>query len=216
MARAIVERHRSVFTRLATGFNVPQAAQQAESAAKLLAQRIDGAGYLRWLRTELAAITRVVDAFLRLSRRQDAFGVRAALPTLARAAGSASWSNATAAHSSLLNRLDSFVTFLQLERGDPADILQCVRWQERLYTRTAGLQRLEGAAKVRRASRAFIESMGQRGIGSDQYPGLIKELLDSYRQTAAALPRLGLAKLILEMTRQMEDRRPSRRRVATI
>jgi hypothetical protein len=206
VARAALALHRSVFTRLAAGFDVRDALEQADRAGKLAGnRRLNPRAYVQWLRSELESVVRTINAFVKSQRRKDVFAVGRALRLLARAARGRPWEDAAVAHTSLLNRLDSYLTALQLERGDPADILQNVRWQEDLYGRTPALHRLECAAKVSQLSRAFIRAFAERKSAPGTYPNLIKELLQCFRQTADALPRLGLGRRIVEMARQIED-----------
>ena len=75
---------------------------------------------------ELASL---VDDLLKGGEAKDPFGAAAAVDTLRKALGGKRWQDTVAAHLSLLNRLDAFVTMLQLEDGDPADVLQNVTWQ---------------------------------------------------------------------------------------
>jgi hypothetical protein len=204
--RAALALHRSVFTRLAVGFDVRDALEEADRAGKLAANpRLNPSAYIQWLRSELRLAARTIGAFLKAQRRKDLFAVGSALRLLARAVRDMPWEDVAVAHTSLLNRLDSYLTALQLEHGDPADILQNVRWQEDLYGRTPALRRLECAAKVSQLSRAFIHAFAERGSGTTTYRKLIEELLPCFKQTADALPRLGLGKHITEMTRRIDD-----------
>ena len=181
------------------------ALEQADRAGKLAANpRLNPGAYVRWLRSELRSAARTIGAFLKAQRRKDVFAVGSALRLLSRAVRDKPWEDLAVAHTSVLNRLDSYLTALQLERGDPADILQNVRWQEDLYGRTPALRRLECAAKVSQLSRAFIHAFAERGSGTTTYRKLIEELLPCFKQTADALPRLGLGRHITEMTRRIE------------
>ena len=206
VVRAALSLHRSVFTRLAAQFDLRGALEQAARAEKLAGRsRPAPEAYVEWLRSQLEAIPPMVRAFVKSQQSKDVFGVGKALRLLSRTAGGRRWAAVAVAHTSLLNRLDSYVTALQLERGDPADILQNVRWQDELYGRTAALRKLECAERLSEVSRAFIDAFGERESGPEAYPTLIKQLLACFEQTAQALPRLRLEKPIAEMQRQLED-----------
>jgi hypothetical protein len=83
-----------------------------------------------------------------------------------------------------LEELDALLTVRQLAAGDPADILQNVRWQRDLYRRVGALP---GAEAVLRESARFVDSYTRRELGNAAYPGLVKALLGSYREAARAL-----------------------------
>lgn len=205
VVRGMAERHRSVMTRLAAGFDIAGAAEQAEGAAALAGnRRLTPAKYLLWLRGELPALGRVVKALLARLRRADRFEIAPALGALTRAARRKGWSDSVSAHSSLLNRLDSFLTALDLDRGDPADIVQNVRWQLDLYRREPALRPLACAARIRDRSTELVRAAGERLLKPDDYPRLIRVLLPDFEETAKALPKLKLGQLI-EAIRGADD-----------
>jgi hypothetical protein len=106
-----------------------------------------------------------------------------------------------AAHSSLLHRLDAYLTMLQKAQGDPAAILENVRWQSDLFTRLPELQRLSCAAQVREQSRRFASDVADRRRRTADFRLLVGGLMDCYRDTAAALgsPHLGLNAAVAAM-----------------
>lgn len=207
VARAKLELHRSVFTRLAAGFGVRDAIGAAEQAESLAgSKQLDPAMYLKFLRTRLAAMARIVRSFLKAQRREDPFRVSGALSALARAATRGGrWEDAAVAHAGVLNRLDSLLTMLQLDRGDPADILQNVSWQRELYRRAPALRGLRRATELEERSRAFSQAFAAREAGRQGYQRLIEALVPCFRDTAEALPRLRLDRHIAEMIRRLED-----------
>jgi hypothetical protein len=207
VVRAAVERHRSVLARLAGGFDFPDATEGAERAAALAAKRRLGPSeYHLWLRGELRSLEQRVRTFLKRHRGRDEFDIATALDALAGAVRRRSWSDAAAAHDGLLNRLDAFLTFVQLERGDPADVVQNVRWQGELYARRPALRRLECAARVSQRSRDFVNAAGARRLRQDDYVGLIRELLPAFTETEEAVGGRGLGDAIIAMT---EERDPA-------
>jgi hypothetical protein len=91
---------------------------------------------------------------------------------------------AAATHTVQLNELDTLLTVRQLAAGDPADILQNVRWQRDLYLRVVSIS---GAEVVLQESEKFIDRYTKREVGNADYSGFVEGLLGSYRETASAL-----------------------------
>jgi hypothetical protein len=99
---------------------------------------------------------------------------------------------------------------LQKAQGDPADILQMVRWQEVLYRTRPLLQRLDCSRLVVLDSQKFINAYSRRE--QELYPALLRSLSACFHQTAkesgkdqqvletdaAALDRTGLSLATLE------------------
>jgi ABC-type transporter Mla subunit MlaD len=81
---------------------------------------------------------------------------------------------------------------LQKMHGDPADILQNVRWQHRLYDQTPQLGELACANALLDQSAQFIDSYGSGSAADQDYPQLLGGLLPCLRQTAQALHRAGV------------------------
>jgi hypothetical protein len=101
--------------------------------------------------------------------------------------------NLIVAHIDLLNRLDSFLTMLQLEEGDPADILQNVRWHRELYGDIKALTKLKSAGATRKLCEEFTRRIERREGTYADFPELLKRLRKSLDETAQALPRVRLA-----------------------
>jgi hypothetical protein len=202
--RAVLERHRSVFTRIASGHDNSEAKAQAERAAKVAgSDALDPAAYQGFVLKNLDALRKIVHALLRGAG--EPFGSAAALSDLERLAAGRSWSDLAAAHRTLLERLDAWLTARQLERGDAADLLQNLRWLARIYSRKPALRALEFAPDLVARTQEFIDAVGGRKAALRDAAKLIESQLADYRATAAALPRLKLEAAIEAMAAAGKD-----------
>lgn len=185
--------HVQVFNRLAASFRAEPGTLEAQAAGKLLRQRtlITVSQYRGFLKQHQNAIGSIIVPLIGKGTEEDAFGVLKALKNLDDAVARNKTEQAAAEHAMLLNRLDSFATMLQKAKGDPADILQMVRWQEALYRTSPALQKLEFSGRVVKLSQAFIEAYG-RGK-TEQYNSLLTELGGSFHETARAVAKGGEA-----------------------
>ena len=84
---------------------------------------------------------------------------------------------AVTAHMTLIHKLDAFVTMLQKAEGDPADILQNVRWQIELFAELPQLQ----TERILEMSRQFASGYEVGEVSNGDYPDLIASLLEDYR-----------------------------------
>jgi len=180
------------------------AKDEANEADKLLREKeISEGTYMDFLKAHLKPIEIAVNDLIKIQHGADPFGDQAAYGQLAAAVGSGKVEDASVVHASLMNRLDSNITMLQLEKGDPADVLQMVRWQKQLYSTISTLKGLHSADFVVKESQEFIDDFGRHKRHTDSYPELIHELLKSFHETAESLEKIGV-KVEPEVD-QMED-----------
>jgi hypothetical protein len=183
-----LERHRSVFTRCAEGFQAEGAKGEVDAAQELRKRESIGEQeYLQFIRSHFALVERVIAKLIDSQRLGDPFGLKVALKNVATAGDSRSAETAAVAHITLLNKLDAFLTMVQLSKGDVADILQNVRWQNELYGKVARLKDLGISAEVLKQSEEFIVGYEERKLHADAYPKLIDSLMGSFRETAQKL-----------------------------
>ena len=184
--RGTLERHRLVFTRLAAGFRLKGAAQQAEAAVKLLKSRkITEKDYRNFAKLNRRAIAQLVGAFMKQSGRHDPFGVRAGLsgflkPKEANASGFA------VAHTMLLNKLNAYMTMRQLDSGDPADIPQNVRWQRDLLKDLLPRKSTKCIKRLFSESQTFLAEYALRRVTNKHYPKLLNGQLECLEETIGA------------------------------
>jgi len=75
---------------------------------------------------------------------------------------------------------------LQLEKGDPADIMQMVRWQKQLFRQQPKLAELKCAPKVIEASTEFLHGRESGRLTNTAYPKLLEEVGGCLREAAGA------------------------------
>lgn len=183
-----VERHRSVYTRLAAGYGIADAATEASEAEKLLQQgKVSADVYAGFLADRFSTLHSAFQQFLDLSSG-DPFNTGEEAERLAAliAAGEDPERQAVT-HVSFLNLLDSLVTRHRLERGDVADILQNVRWQRELFLRVESLDALSPAGAVVDASRDWIQAYQDRLVDNSSYPDFLANILGDLYSLAAEL-----------------------------
>jgi hypothetical protein len=141
----------------------------------------------------------------------DAFGVRESLAALADAAARRDFTVTAIAHATLLNKLDALMTMLQKAQGDPADVLQNVRWQRDLYIGTPRLQELGVAAPLSNACEDFIRRFTAGEVGEDAFPDFIRASLPLYVETERAFAGGGLEARIKELEQSLGSVRAAQR-----
>jgi hypothetical protein len=196
--------HVQVFNRLAAAFGADAARNEAMAAARLLDQKeIGSAEYLGFLRQHVKPMTATVEPLLKKSGTSDLFSIAESMKALSDTANRKQLEQAAAEHGILLNRLDSFATMLQKSEGDPADILQIVRWQEQLYRTRPALGRVDCSAAVVKLSQEFIRRWDS---GQPQaYPDFLHQLSDCFRSTAGTLQNQRLAAAAAAIERQVSS-----------
>lgn len=206
VVRVVLDLHRSVFTRLAAGFEAVGAAEQAELSAKMAGRKkLDVDAYVGFVREVLEPVGAIIDRFVSTLRGKDAFAVKAAMVHFVGAARRALWSDLSAAHRTVLQRLDAQLTSLQLERGDPADFLQNLRWQRALYRGKPALRKIDGAAQLVAATQDVIHAIGERRAPLRDAAKAIQSQFEAFAATAKALPQLRLQPALERMAAAERD-----------
>lgn len=191
-----LERHRSVFTRLAIGYGLEAAEVEVEAARK--ARRLkDQAPWLRGLERRWQPLAAMLTE---VAGRDDPLWIRPQLKLVPPALHSGQ-AAALVLLDSLLERLDSQITAEQLAVGDVADILQTVRWQEELVASgSPSVKRNQQAARqLRTLCRGFITDWETRAVGPADYPRLIEQLLPSLERFCAAVADEKTRELLAEL-----------------
>ncbi|MGH2703795.1 MAG: hypothetical protein ACRDJ4_01465 [Actinomycetota bacterium] len=193
MIRRNLEFHAFSFGRMAAAFGIEEAAECAEAARKLAdAKRLPAARYLAFLSARGASMSDCCQRLVGMSERKDPFTLRPTLASLARAVRAGDAERVAPLHATLAHKLDAFQTMLQKDAGDPADILQMVEWQRRLYGELPELRRLGASVGFQVQSQEFVRSYESHKVGNDAYPNLIRSVCEALEEAAEALPRLGL------------------------
>jgi hypothetical protein len=195
--RSTLELHRSVFTRIVAIHEDDAAEEEVFHVSSLLKRRVSPRNYLEYLDNSLPTIQRSLVLLRKSHALGDPFRVahaRAELTRRAKRARSGAVESLLVAHIDLLNRLDSVLTMLELEQGDPADIRQNVIWERELYANVPVLRDLSCSGEVRKLSDDFIRKFGRSAATNADFPKLIGRLLNCFDETARAVgrPRLRL------------------------
>jgi hypothetical protein len=178
-----------VFNRLAAAFGAKGAAEDAKAAAVLLDHKdIKPDQYLSFLnrqsRNRNAALASIV------GKAGDPFGVVDSAKALDAAAQRKQADQAASEHAMLLDRLDSFATMLQKAKGDAADVLQMVRWQERIFRTHPRVKDIGCTQMLMKMSMEFIMRWEARHAYS--YAELLHN--DCYKRLADAMGDPALSK----------------------
>ena len=180
--------HRAAFARLDASFGVRDAKAQSVAAAKLLsAGSVSDAQYTDFLNQDLAPVSKIVADLIASQKANDAFGLKPALENLQTSLPSGDTGLIANMHAALLTKLDAFQTMLQKQQGDPADILQMVIWQKKLYSTVPRLNSLKAARQVIEESDEFIRAYDHPGSHEETYSHMLRELRGAFYETAKAL-----------------------------
>jgi hypothetical protein len=185
-AADLLSRHFAVHARLAATDGIAEAEEESRAAQEALdAGLFSEEGYRRFLGDNLKLMASALD---QLRTDGDPFAAREQLDSLARLFdGGAAAADLTAAHATYLEALDELLTLRQLAQGDPAALLQTVRWQRDLFLRAGRLAALPEAEALAGASRSFVSGYQEERLTSADYPGFLREVSDTLRKVAGEL-----------------------------
>jgi hypothetical protein len=204
--RAALALHHSVLTRLAVGFKLDGTEVATQAALELLQDKaLPPEVYAAFAREHLKSLQPVVSSWLKRNQGADPFGSAAAAKAVA-AASPERPTQALYQHLTLLHRLNAHITAVQLARGDVADVLLNVRWQNDLF-RNAAAKDLSCARPLRGDSDGFIQGFGTRKLSFRDYPEFMKRTLPCLRDSAklGSLAKLGLDKRVADIEKSIGD-----------
>ena len=164
-----LEVYRGVAERLAAGFDGKASIEDVD----LKVDEIAPTAYVPFVHERLLPHLKADLTRMRLLERSDPFALHA---SLAAAAPERSAPELIQKVATLLNGVDAHLTMLQLEKGDPADIIQMVRWQKHLFQRHPKLSRISCASKVVAASSEFLHGRETGKLTNSNYPKLLDEV----------------------------------------
>lgn len=181
--QASLDVYRGVASRLQAGFGAGQSATDIKPSYEVTPAVYGGFVHVRMvphLKADLAKSG--------ASGPSDPFGLDARLAEIA----SERPGPALVGHvASLMNAIDARLTTLQLQKGDAADIMQMVRWQQQLFAREPRLARLPCTPKLLEASRAFLNARATgKTTNQEGYPRLIEMTGACLREAAGGGPEL--------------------------
>jgi hypothetical protein len=168
--------YRGIAERLAEGFGAK--ASVADAGTK---PEIPPAQYVAFVHNQLVPHLKTdLDKVAGLGAT-DSFGLAAALNAVAQ---SASAPQLVAKVASLLNGVDAYLTMLQLQNGDPADIVQMVNWQKQLFRQQPKLAQFKCSPKVVEASSEFLNGRQSRKLTNRAYPKLLEQIRGCLQEAA--------------------------------
>lgn len=181
--------HAHAFLRLAYSFHLEAGKTESGAAAQLLKEKnISSEQYLGFLDQHSKAMGTIVDELLKNQKEKDVFDVLRTMAALEQAVQQKNVKAAASTHSVLLHQLDAFTTMLQKADGDPADMLQMVRWQEALY-RSKRLERISCSVQLVKESHEFIRGYGKQRSHADSYASLMRGLDGCFHETSERLEK---------------------------
>jgi hypothetical protein len=171
--RHVLERQRSVFTRLAT-LGHREAEAEVKKARAALRKPPTAAAWAKDVQTRLGGITELLTAAGVEKRRLDALRkMLAGKPN-----------DALVTMGCVLERADIALTMSLLAAGNRGDILQTARWQAELFDVGKPFATDPAAGRIVKPTLAFVRAYGERKAGDDDYVKLL----------SGALPALGALK----------------------
>ncbi|HUR79597.1 MAG TPA: hypothetical protein VM733_02450, partial [Thermoanaerobaculia bacterium] len=146
----------------------------AQKAAGLTAEMLRGEWSEARFVAQLRAFGQFIDGALAdLDKRgADSFGTRTYVEELRKAAAAKDANAALLAMNSLANTVDARVTSIELAKGNPADILQTLRWGRDLFA--TRLAKADCAAQLVRDTDDFERALGMRKAQMTDYPRLLQ------------------------------------------
>ncbi|MGK7918004.1 MAG: hypothetical protein AB4038_21125 [Prochloraceae cyanobacterium] len=165
-----------------------EAIRQTTAAQQLLSQDSLSQGqYIEFLKLGIPIIEKFLTDELNLLQSCDPMATKAALGSFTKAIGSGDIRRIAPTHSALLHKLDAFITMQLKMQGDPADILQNISWMIDLYNSLPQLENLGQTLALLEQSQEFVRAYENKLVGNEDYPELIRNLLDTFQETAIAL-----------------------------
>jgi hypothetical protein len=171
-----LEIYRGVAERLAKGFDGKETAADID-----LRPELQPAAYVTLVHDRMIPHLKNDLSKIRILGSSDPFGLQTALAAVA---AEKSAPELTGKVATLLNGVDARLTMSQLEKGDPADIVQMVRWQNQIFQRHPKLSRLACAPKIVEASSRFLRAREQGKLTNSAYPKLLDEVRGCLREAA--------------------------------
>ncbi len=174
-----------------------------------LKTRMDSKGYADYLARNLPLMKSIVRRLTGLEKN-DPFELTAAMSLLHKQLEEKDSSGTAAAHLSLLNAIDAYLTYLQLQKGNIADILQTMYLQREIFRKINAQGDNESARKLITASEEFISRFEKREWSTNDYPGKVEEILsdfEAYTVSIITVNRDGLINSMKLMKEKLNDAR---------
>jgi hypothetical protein len=197
-----LEFHSQVLFRMAAAFGIEKAKEEAYKALRLIKNKdITFEDYMEFLETYCKQMPKYLDLLMESQKSEDPFRIKESIHNFNEVVEVKDIDRIVSVHSSILHKLDAFLTMLQKKDGDAADILQNVRWQKELYSKIPALKEMKISYLLIEKSQKFIDDYSRHKIYNEDFPNLIRELLEIFEITAKELSKekINLEKEIKEM-----------------
>jgi len=195
-----------ILLRMGALFEWDVAKDEGEKAIRrLITIDVDEKGYVKYVGEHLEAMTRLSKQVVEKNSGQDPFEVLAALGILDNSVRAQDLQRTIAAHRNYNHRMDAFLTMLDKQRGDVADILQNVLWQEELYTTVKALRSLDRVDDFIEMTEDFAAKFRSGKSTIRDYPDFVVEWFPLYYATAKSMSRPELVTDIKKMLGAIED-----------
>jgi hypothetical protein len=184
LIRQAITKDASVSARAAALYGSAAAKAEEAAARKILARQSDERSAIKFLLGRPRSFARIVADLQKVSA-DASFEAPERVAAVERAARSGDAATTALATTSLMNALDSWVTAIELEKGNPADILQTVNWQRELLLSdrlaTGGC-----AQTLARDSEKFADAVDRGKVSIRDYPDLVTQRIDCLATAARA------------------------------
>jgi hypothetical protein len=194
----VIERHRSVFTRL-VALGHAEAEVEVKAARAALPKTPTPTAWIAGLRERFDAISALLAAAGADKRRLD--GVRTALGGKA--------PDALVALGCILERTDIEITMTVLGAGNRADILQTARWQAELFGLGKAFAKDPAAAKIAGPTLKFVAGYSARKVGDEDYVALLRAALPALAGLKERGDRAVFEQLLGALSQAVENREPT-------
>ena len=144
-------------------------------------------GYLTLLDKTLLPIKKSISQLINDSRIGDPFSLESSIDLLSLMIENKNIKPILLAHTSLLNRLDTFSVMVQIKDGNVADILQNVRWQRRLFDEIPSLSETRAVKHIIVQSDEFIRNWRPTANDYTLFSNLLKNLIPYFEEVVKIL-----------------------------
>ncbi len=176
--------HANNFFRMSKILGFAEAAKESESVVRELVEEKATPGvYKEHIKKHGEVIKKLTHELININRGEDPFQTRKALDQLLRSLDDGDISRTITTHSAFNHKMDAFLTMIDKQKGDIADILQNILWQIDLYKSLKRLKEINGAKELIEKSAQFEKAFYARKISYKDYPKLIQGLMQVYKAT---------------------------------
>ena len=177
-----------ILHRLHHSFEIPEAGERSKKLAEILKlNKVDEGNYFELVGKELDFFKEVTIKLIDINKGGDPFKIKIAFNKLSSKSEVNKKNEIVTAHSAYLHKMDAFITMLNKQDGDEADILQNLRWQVSLFSGKKKLTKLSSSARLIKISQKFIVNYGARKVSNKDYSKYMDEIYPLLKEVASAL-----------------------------